>query len=67
MKIDSKNPTDDIQKSRPQLKENTVKQYVVNLKKLQKIFNTDGYDFLKKTDEVMDKIKDLHYSSYFSS
>ena len=37
MKIDSKNPTEDISKDRPQLKTNTIKQYVINLKKLQKI------------------------------
>ena len=63
MKIDSKNPTEDIEKSRPQLKTNTVKQYVINLKKLQKIYDTDGYDFLKKPEDVMDKISDLHYLS----
>ena len=63
MKIQSNNPTEDISKDRPQLKTNTVKQYVVNLKKLQKIYDTDGYDFLKKPDDVMDKISNLHYLS----
>ena len=63
MKIDSKNLTDDISEARPNLKENTVKQYVTNLKKLQKIFDTDNYDFLSDTEEVMEKIKDLHYLS----
>jgi hypothetical protein len=63
MTIESKNPVEDIEKSRPQLKTNTVKQYVVNLKKLQKIYDTEGYDFLKDSDDVMDKIKDLHYLS----
>jgi len=63
MKIDSSNPSEDIQKARPNIKSNTVKQYEVNLKKLQKIYDTDGYDFLSKPDDVMDKIKDLHYLS----
>jgi len=63
MKIESKNPTEEIEKSRPQLKTNTVKQYVVNLKKLQKIYDTNGYDFLKKPKDVMDKISNLHYLS----
>jgi len=63
MKIDSKNLVDDIKKSRPNIKENTIKQYEVNLKKLQKIYDTEGYDFLSKPDDVMDKLKDLHYLS----
>ena len=63
MKIDSSNVTEDIQKARPNVKANTVKQYEVNLKKLQKLYDTDNYDFLSKPDDVMDKIKDLHYLS----
>ncbi len=63
MKIDSENVTDDIKKARPNVKENTIKQYEVNLRKLQKLYDTDGYDFLSKPDDVMDKIKDLHYLS----
>ena len=63
MSIDSKNPSEDISKARPTLKTNTVKQYVVNLKKLQKIYDTDDYDFLKKPEDVMDKLSDLHYLS----
>jgi hypothetical protein len=63
MTIESKNPSEDISKDRPQLKTNTVKQYVINLKKLQKIYDTDGYDFLKKPEDVMDKLSDLHYLS----
>ncbi len=63
MSIDSKNPTEDISKSRPNLKPNTVKQYVVNLKKLKKIYDTDNYDFLKKPEDVMNKLSDLHYLS----
>lgn len=63
MKIDSSNVSEDIQKARPNVKANTVKQYEVNLKKLQKLYETDNYDFLSKPDDVMDKIKDLHYLS----
>ena len=63
MKIDSSNITEDIQKARPNVKENTIKQYEVNLKKLQKLYDSDNYDFLSKPDDVMDKIKDLHYLS----
>ena len=63
MKIDSSNISEDIQNARPNVKPNTIKQYEVNLKKLQKIYDTDNYDFLSKPDDVMDKIKDLHYLS----
>ena len=63
MKIDSKNLVDDIKKARPNIKENTIKQYEVNLRKLQKIYDAEGYDFLKDPDDVMDKLKDLHYLS----
>ena len=63
MKIDSKNLTDDIAEARPNLKTNTVKQYVTNLNKLQKLFETDNYDFLSDTDKVMEKISGLGYLS----
>ena len=63
MTIESKNPSDEIQKARPNLKSNTVKQYVINLNKLKKIFDTEDYDFLKDPDEVMEKIGELHYLS----
>ena len=63
MTITSKNPTEDISKARPQLKTNSVKQYVANLNKLQKIFETDNYNFLKNPEEVMEKIEDLNYLS----
>jgi hypothetical protein len=63
MKIDSKNPSEDIAEARPNLKTNTVKQYVTNLNKLKKLFDTDNYDFLSDTDEVMNKVSDLHYLS----
>ena len=63
MKIDSDNISEEIQNARPNVKPNTIKQYEVNLKKLQKIYDTDNYNFLSKPDDVMDKIKDLHYLS----
>lgn len=63
MKIDTNNVSEDIQKARPNIKPNTVKQYEVNLKKLQKLYDTDSYNFLSKPEELMDKIKDLHYLS----
>lgn len=63
MTITSKNPMEDISKSRPQLKTNSVKQYVANLNKLKKIFDTDKYDFLKNPEKVMEKIEDLNYLS----
>jgi len=63
MKIDSKNLSDEISEARPNLKPNTIKQYTTNLNKLQKLFDTDSYDFLSDTDKVMEKIKHLHYLS----
>ncbi len=63
MKITSNNPKEDIMESRPQLKTNTIKQYVNNLNKLKKMYDTDDYDFLDKPDDVMDKLSNLHYLS----
>ena len=63
MTINSNNPTEDISEARPQLKTNTVKQYVTNLNKLKKLFETDDFDFLKNPEKVMEKIGDLHYLS----
>jgi hypothetical protein len=63
MTITSKNPMEDISKARPQLKTNSVKQYVANLNKLKKIFDTDNYEFLKNPEKVMEKIEDLNYLS----
>jgi len=63
MTIKSNNPTEEISEARPQLKTNTVKQYVTNLNKLKKMFETDDYDFLKNPEKVMEKIEDLHYLS----
>lgn len=63
VKINSKNTTEEIQKSRPNLKPNSIKQYEAHLKKLQKIYDTDNYDFLSSPSDVMDKLSDKHYTS----
>ncbi len=57
----SKNLEEDIIKARPTLKMNTVRQYVVLLERLQRLFKADYYDFLEDSDKLMEKIKDLHY------
>lgn len=54
---------DKIKKLRPNLKTNTIKQYVSQLRKLQKIFDTDNYDFLDDPKKVEEKISHLHYTS----
>ncbi len=63
MKINTDKMTEEIQKSRPSLKTNTIKQYETNLNKLKKIFETDNYDFLSKPTEVLKRISHLHYTS----
>tara|TARA_R110000851_G_scaffold258693_3_gene411166 strand:+ start:872 stop:1852 length:981 start_codon:yes stop_codon:yes gene_type:complete len=54
--IEVKNLKEEIQKARPNIKPNSVRQYEINLKKLQKLFDTDTYDFLKNPKEVIDKM-----------
>jgi len=63
MKINSENASESIQKARPNLKENTIKQYETHLNKLKKIFETDNYDFLDDPDKVSEKLKDKAYTS----
>ena len=63
MKINSENLTEEIQKSRPNLKPNSIKQYETHLNKLKKLFDTDNYDFLSKPKDVMEKLDDKHYTS----
>ena len=70
MNIKSDNPSDDIQKARPNLKPNTVKQYEVQLRKLQQLFDTEGWDFLNNFDSVKEKLSDRHYTTqrnYYNS
>lgn len=63
MKIDTKNPSEDIKEARPQLRTTTIKQYETNLKKLKKLFDSDNFDFLDNPDKVMEKIENLHYTT----
>jgi len=52
-----------IKQLRPNLKDNTIKQYETQLKKLQKIFDTDNYKFLDDPKKVEEKLSHLHYTS----
>jgi len=63
MSLDTDNPKEAIAEARPNLKENTIKQYESNLNKLKKMFETDDWDFLKNPEEVKDKISHLHFTS----
>ena len=54
---------DKIKKLRPNLKTNTIKQYEAQLRNLQKLFDTDNYDFLDDPKKVEEKINHLHYTS----
>ena len=61
MKVENLKET--IKKSRPNIKDSTIKSYEANLSKLKKLFDTDNYSFLKNIDEVMDKIGDKHFTT----
>jgi len=61
MKVENLKET--IKKSRPTIKDSTIKSYEANLNKLKKLFDTDNYSFLKNIDEVMDKIGDKHFTT----
>ena len=63
MKINSENIKEKIQEAKPNLKENSIKQYEIHLNKLKKLFDSDNYDFLSNPEDVMEKIKDKHYTS----
>jgi hypothetical protein len=64
MEITAEQRKELIMTERPNLKENSVKQYISHLNKLTKLFDSpDNYEFLKDPDNVMDKIKDTHYTS----
>ena len=59
-----------IWKLRPTLKETTVKQYIASLKKLQKNFETDNFEFLNFPESVKEQLegpqkngKTLHFTS----
>ena len=63
MSLDTDNPKEAIAIARPNLKDNTIKQYESNLNKLKKIFEADDWEFLKNPQEVKDKISHLHFTS----
>jgi len=70
MSIMSEDLKADIKKSRPNVKDSTIKMYESNLNKLKKLFDSDNWDFLKNVESVKDKLKDLHYTSqrnYYNS
>tara|TARA_R110002020_G_scaffold153222_2_gene332589 strand:- start:2184 stop:3143 length:960 start_codon:yes stop_codon:yes gene_type:complete len=53
------NVAESIKKSRPNISDNSVKLYERNLKKLQSMFDTDDYKFLKDIDKVKEKLDHL--------
>lgn len=64
------NLNDKIKEARPNIKDSTVKMYVSNLNKLQKMFDTDTWKFLDDIDKVKKELSHLHYTSqrnYFNS
>lgn len=63
MKINSENLKAEIKEVKPNLKDNSIKQYEIHLNKLKKLFETDNYDFLSNPEDVMEKIKGNHYTS----
>ena len=52
-----------ISKSRPKAKESTLKMYASNLMKLMKLYEKDNLDFLKKPEEIEEKLSSLHYTT----
>jgi len=52
-----------ISKSRPNAKESTLKMYASNLMKLMKLYEKDNLDFLKKPEEIEEKLSSLHYTT----
>ena len=67
---DKENLMETLKKSRPNAKERTIKMYSANLLKLQKLMDTSDFKFLKKSDNVKDKISELHFTTqrnYFNA
>lgn len=59
-----------IKKSRPNIKDSTIKMYVGNLNKLKNIFESDDYGFLKDIDKVKEKLSERHFTTqrnYYNS
>lgn len=68
MEVENLNAT--IKKSRPNIKDSTIKMYEGNLLKLKKMFETDDFKFLKDIGKVQDKLKDKHFTTqrnYYNS
>ncbi len=63
MEIETEDLKTNIEESRPNAKESTVKQYLILIKKLQKLFDTDSYSFLADPPAVYEKIKSNKYTS----
>ena len=61
--MEVENLKETIKKSRPNIKDTTIKSYEANLTKLKKMFETDDYSFLKDMDKVMNKIEDKHFTT----
>ncbi len=67
---DKDNLIETLKKSRPNAKDSTIKMYTSNLLKLQKLMDTDNFKFLNKSENVKDKIEELHYTTqrnYFNA
>ena len=52
-----------IEKARPNLKPNTINQYVVQLNKIRKEFDADDLKFITKIKQVEDKVSEKHFTS----
>ena len=61
--MEVENLKETIKKSRPNVKDSTIKSYEANLNKLKKMFDSDDYSFLKDIDKVMEKIGDKHFTT----
>jgi hypothetical protein len=61
MKVE--NLVETIKKSRPNIKDSTIKMYVSNLNKLKKIFDKDDFAFLKNINNVKEKLEDKHFTT----
>ncbi len=68
--MNKENLTEKIKEARPNIKDSTIKMYVGNLNKLQKIFEKDDFGFLKDFDKVKEKLSEKHFTTqrnYYNS
>mgnify|MGYP003632103802 FL=1 len=68
--MNPENLAETIKKSRPNIKDSTIKMYVGNLNKIKKIFESDDFKFLKNIDDVKEKLSEKHYTTqrnYYNS